>query len=183
MKIGKIFCYGFEIFFRFLGISSTLKVTTSIKMIEVFMLVSLMLCFCDVLMQCYLHYYGPHERSDKEEENNPPDMPLMKTTPGFSSRSSSAVGRGNSANVLTLSDYLNKMETEKGTKAGDVVLTNMDVEGNALPLPAATIDPDRPRKEAIFDLAMRPESAGPMDVPLVADCWDTKHNPAEEEAK
>jgi hypothetical protein len=150
-------------------------------MIEVFMLVSLMLCFSDVLMQAYVHYYGPGEESDKEEENNPPDMPLTKL--GVSSRSSSAVGRGNSANVLTLSDYVNKMETEKGTKAGDVVLTNMDEEGNALPLPAATIDPDRPRKEAIFDLAMRPESAGTMAVPLGADCWDPKQHPTEVEAK
>jgi hypothetical protein len=50
------------LFSRFLGISSTLKVTTNIKMIEVFMLVGLMLTFSDVLMQSYLHhkeYQGP----------------------------------------------------------------------------------------------------------------------------
>jgi len=45
-------------YFRFLGISSTLKVTTNVKMIEVFMLVGLLLTFNDVLMQCYLHYHG-----------------------------------------------------------------------------------------------------------------------------
>ena len=39
---------------RFLGISASLKATTSIKMIEVFMLVGLILCFNDILMQCYL---------------------------------------------------------------------------------------------------------------------------------
>jgi hypothetical protein len=36
---------------RFLGISNSLKATTSIKMIEVFMLVGLILCFNDILMQ------------------------------------------------------------------------------------------------------------------------------------
>jgi hypothetical protein len=172
--------FSFFISFRFLGISNTLKVTTSIKMIEVFMLVSLILCFGDVLMQSYLHYYGPPEDSDKEEENNYPDMPLIKSDPGLSSRSTS---KGCSAGGLTLSDYVNKMETEKGTKTDDVVLTNMDEEGNAPPPAAATIDPDRPRKEAIFDLAMRPESAGTMAVPLVADCWETNLNPVEDEAK
>jgi hypothetical protein len=166
-----------------LGISTTLKETTSIKMIEVFMLVSLILCFGDVLLQCYLHYYSPPEESDKEEENNPPDMPLMNTTKRVSSRSSSAVGRGNSAKVLTLSDYVNKMETEKETKAGDDVLTIMDEERNVPQLPAATIDSDRLCKEAIFDFAMRPESAQTIAVPLVADCWDTKQHAAEQDAK
>jgi hypothetical protein len=148
-------------------------------MIEVFMLVSLVLCFNDVLMQCYLHYYGPPEDSDKEEEHNYPDMPLTKSTPGVSSRSASTVDKGNSANVLTLSDYINKMETEKGTKCCDVVLANMNEQGNIPPPAVSPIDPDRPRKEAIFDLAMRPESAGPV----LADCWDSNQNPTEEEAK
>jgi hypothetical protein len=143
-------------------------------MIEVFMLVSLILCFNDVLMQCYLHYYSPPEDTDKEEENNPPDMPLT------SSRSSSAVAKSRLPGALSLSDYVNKMETEKGNKTGDVVLTIMEEEGNAPPS-AATIDPDRPRKEAIFDLAMRPESAGTMSAPL--DCWETNQNLAEENAK
>jgi hypothetical protein len=35
-----------------------LKVTTNVKMIEVFMLVGLLLTFNDVLMQCYLHFHG-----------------------------------------------------------------------------------------------------------------------------
>ncbi len=38
--------------------SATLKVTTNVKMIEVFMLVGLLLTFNDVLMQCYLHFHG-----------------------------------------------------------------------------------------------------------------------------
>jgi hypothetical protein len=39
-------------------VSATLKVTTNVKMIEVFMLVGLLLTFNDVLMQCYLHFHG-----------------------------------------------------------------------------------------------------------------------------
>jgi hypothetical protein len=41
---------------RFLGISNSLKATTSIKMIEVFMLVGLILCFNDILMQFFIEF-------------------------------------------------------------------------------------------------------------------------------
>jgi hypothetical protein len=39
-------------------VSATLKATTNVKMIEVFMLVGLLITFNDVLMQCYLHCHG-----------------------------------------------------------------------------------------------------------------------------
>ena len=51
--------------FRFLGISNSLKVTTSIKMIEVFMLVSLVLCFNDILMQCHLELVRQRKKPAK----------------------------------------------------------------------------------------------------------------------
>ena len=79
-------------------------------MIEVFMLVSLILCFSDVLMQCYLHYYGPPEDSDAEEENNYPDLPV--TTAG-AVRSSSAAAR-DIQGLLSVSGYVSKMESDKG---------------------------------------------------------------------
>jgi len=47
-----------SLYHRFLGVSATLKVTTNVKMIEVFMLVGLILTFVDVLLQCYLKYHG-----------------------------------------------------------------------------------------------------------------------------
>jgi hypothetical protein len=48
---------------RFLGISNSLKATTSIKMIEVFMLVGLILCFNDILMQFCIEFVRRKENT------------------------------------------------------------------------------------------------------------------------
>jgi hypothetical protein len=48
---------------RFLGISNSLKATTSIKMIEVFMLVGLILCFNDILMQFCIEFIRRKENT------------------------------------------------------------------------------------------------------------------------
>ncbi len=48
---------------RFLGISNGLKATTSIKMIEVFMLVGLILCFNDILMQFCIEFVRHKENT------------------------------------------------------------------------------------------------------------------------
>ncbi len=48
---------------RFLGISNSLKATTSIKMIEVFMLVGLILCFNDILMQFCIEFVRHKENT------------------------------------------------------------------------------------------------------------------------
>ena len=48
---------------RFLGISNSLKATTSIKMIEVFMLVGLILCFNDIIMQFCIEFVRRKENT------------------------------------------------------------------------------------------------------------------------
>jgi len=56
--------------FRFLGISASLKATTSIKMIEIFMLVGLVLCFNDILIQCYLQFTKGKKRQPKKPKED-----------------------------------------------------------------------------------------------------------------
>ena len=70
---------------RYLGVSTSLKPTTSIKMIEVFMLVSLVICFNDILMQCYLRHLSNERRRQRAEaalaEGSPP--PALQQKVGF----------------------------------------------------------------------------------------------------
>jgi hypothetical protein len=49
-------CSVYEYYLRLIGISSSLPVTTGIKMIEVWMLFCLVLSFLDTLCQTYIHY-------------------------------------------------------------------------------------------------------------------------------
>ena len=149
------------------------------------MLVSLILCFSDVLMQCYLHYYGPPEDSDAEEENNYPDLPV--TTAG-AVRSSSAAAR-DIQGLLSVSGYVSKMESDKGVNNNIIndstpVVTDLEMVDNPVVTASPVVDPDRPRKEAIFDLAMRPESAV-MPMPFAGDDSDINNinNTNEKNAK
>jgi hypothetical protein len=57
-----------HILYRFLGISASLKATTSIKMIEVYMLVGLILCFNDILIQCYLQLLKKKKKPVKKQK-------------------------------------------------------------------------------------------------------------------
>jgi hypothetical protein len=65
-------------------VSTSLKPTTSIKMIEVFMLVSLVICFNDILMQCYLRHLSNERRRQRAEaaEGSPPP-PTLQQKVGF----------------------------------------------------------------------------------------------------
>jgi hypothetical protein len=65
-------------------VSNSLPVTTNIKMIEVFMLTCLILCFLDILLQTYVHYIKKEkptkkegEDEDEEEEEDDFDEPRM----------------------------------------------------------------------------------------------------------
>lgn len=125
------------------------------------MLLSLLLCFSDTLMQSYIHYYAPPEETDKEEENNKPDLQIV---PG-PARTSSAAARDMTALLSASGLYGSKLaEIPKGAdEPGDM---DVDVEAKA-------VDPNRPVKEAIFDFAMRPESAV-VSAPAIG--WDTNKN-------
>jgi hypothetical protein len=59
-------------FFRLISVSDSLPVSTSVKMIEIWMLFCLMLTFVDVLLQTYIHYM--REQRTMEEENEADEM-------------------------------------------------------------------------------------------------------------
>jgi len=59
-------------FFRLISVSDSLPVSTSVKMIEIWMLFCLMLTFVDVLLQTYIHYM--REQRTMEEENEAEEM-------------------------------------------------------------------------------------------------------------
>jgi hypothetical protein len=65
-----IACAVAEPIYRFLGISGSLKATTSIKMIEVYMLVGLILCFNDILIQCYLQILKKKKKPIKKQRED-----------------------------------------------------------------------------------------------------------------
>jgi hypothetical protein len=60
------------IFFRLISVSDSLPVSTSVKMIEIWMLFCLMLTFVDVLLQTYIHYM--REQRTMGEENEAEEM-------------------------------------------------------------------------------------------------------------
>ena len=55
---------------RLISVSNSLPVSTNIKMIEVFMLLCLILCFLDILLQTYIHYIKKEKPTKKEGEDD-----------------------------------------------------------------------------------------------------------------
>jgi hypothetical protein len=60
------------IFCSLISVSDSLPVSTSVKMIEIWMLFCLMLTFVDVLLQTYIHYM--REQRTMGEENEAEEM-------------------------------------------------------------------------------------------------------------
>jgi hypothetical protein len=201
---------------RLLGISSTLKVTTNIKMIEVFMLVGLMLTFGDVLMQSYLHhkeYQGPKGDlrlldNDPEEEEDPEagkDLLMFLAMHGYLGNNIKDQSNSMHKKIITQSEDMPAvidMEHDSvaapltGEDDDDNVKFDGGEDSSTTP-PAgeknggstiAPMDPERIRKEAIFDLAMSPETAEqpemrvarPETAVAVPECWDDKKVQGEE---
>ena len=144
---------------RFLGISSSLKVTTSLKMIEVFMLVSLVLCFNDVLMQCYLHYHNALPVAPAEEEEDD-DKAKSSAANQLLARLLSLTGQKGRIRDSTADDG-------NSSKAADWRKQEKEAIFDLAMRPETDKD-DKKEKEAIFDLAMRPETV------LALDSDDTK---------